>query len=172
MAYGQLQLLQNPGNEALKAQITKYVEAPPGNEIMVQVSYRTIPSGGFMSHLHGFFSRATLATFANTTYLISADGQHISMSEYLPWNSERPNPIFVFPRLRDDQEPYFTGKEKSIALRSEFDLDSVPMDAVRQDRWESPAAAMAGTDGPSRKEYKIHVKMKPKNMMFQGEFAL
>ena len=171
MAYGQLQLLQNTGNEVLKEQIAKYVEAPPGNEIMVQVSYRTIPSGGFMSHLHGFFARATLSTFASTTYLISADGEQISMSEYLPWNSDRPNPIFVFPRLADDGEPYFTGKEKSIALRSEFDLDAVPMDAVRQDRWESSAAAMASANAPFTKKYKIHVKMKPKEMMFQGEFA-
>ena len=172
MAYGRLQLLQNPDNEALKEQINQYVEAPPGSEIMVQVSYRTIPSGGFMSHLHGFFSRATLSTFANTTYLVSEDGDQISMSKYLPWNNERPNPIFVFPRLADDGKPYFTGEEKSIALRSELDLEAVPRDAVRQDRWGGSASAVASTSAPARQKYKIHVSMKPKDMMFRGEFTL
>lgn len=174
MAFGQLQMLQNPGNESLKEQIQGYVAAPPGDEIMVQVSYRTIPSGGFMSHLHAFFARATLATFANTTYLITADGENISMSKFLPWNEERPNAIFVFPRLAQDGTPHFTGKDKSITLRSEFDLEAVPMDAVRQDRWGSSAAALGRMESSaqSKRKYKIHVKMKPKDMVYQGELEL
>jgi hypothetical protein len=46
------------------------------------------------------------------------------MIKYLPWNSERQNATFVFPRLGEDEEPNFTGKEKAIVLRSEFDMDN------------------------------------------------
>ena len=170
MAFGRLQLLQKPNDEVLREQISRYVEAPPGNEIQVQVSCRTIPAGGFFSNLQAFFARAHLTTFTNTTFLISPDGEHISMIKYLPWNSERPNAIFVFPRLAEDEEPYFTGKEKSIVFRSEFDMDNPggPRAAVIGGGSLTSADTLIG----ARKEYKIHVKMKPKDMMFQGEFAL
>jgi hypothetical protein len=81
--------------------------------------------------------------------LTSSDDDHVPISNYLPWNSERPNPIFVFPRLADDGEPYFTGKEKSISLRSEFETGAL-----------------------NNREYKIYINMKPKEMVFQGEFEL
>ena len=170
MAFGRLQLLQKPNDEALKEQISRYVEAPPGDEILVQVSCRTIPAGGFWSDLHAFFARAVLSTFVETTNLISADGEHIPMIRYLPWTDERPNAVFVFPRLAEDEEPYFTGKEKSIVLRSEFDMDNPagPRSAVIGGGSLTTAETVIG----ARKKYKIHVKMKPKDMVFQGEFAL
>jgi hypothetical protein len=176
MAFGQLQLRQDSGNESLKEQIMRYVEAPPGDEILVQVSCRTIPAGGFISHLDAFLAHATLSTFVNTTYLTSADGEHISMIKYLPKNDKRPNAVFVFPRLAEDEEPYFTGKEKSITFRSEFDMDNpgAPRDAVRTDIRSPTSSPLRHADDllRVRKKYKIHFKMKPKKMMFQGEFAL
>jgi hypothetical protein len=170
MAFGRLQLLQKPNDEALKKQIRRYVESAPGNEIQVQVSCRTIPPGGFFSNLQAFFARAHLTTFFNTTFLISPDGEHISMIKYLPWTDERPNAVFVFPRLAEDGEPYFTGKEKSIVFRSEFDMDNpaAPRAAVIGGGSLATAETLIG----ARKKYKIFAKMKPKEMMFQGEFAL
>ena len=175
MAFGQLQLLQNPANEEVREQIRRYVEALPGDEIMVQISWRTIPAGGFMQNLRAFFARATLSTFVDTTYLISSEGEHVSIIKYLPWSSERPNPIFIFPRLGEDQEPYFTGKEKSVVLRSEFEMDNPSLhNAVRTDVGGSSQSRLANAEDviDARKNYKIHVKMKPMDMVFQGEFAL
>jgi len=174
MALGRLQLLNNPNDEALKEQVSNYVTSPPGDEILVQISYRVIPAGGYMQDLHGFFGRATLATFVDNTFLITSDGEQVSMANYLPWNSQRPNAIFVFPRLAKDGEPYFTEKEKSITLRSEFKLSADISEAARSDRWDSETAALARAEqvGESKKKYKIHVKMKPKEMVFRGEFAL
>jgi hypothetical protein len=170
MAFGRLQLLQKPNDEALKEQISRYVEAPSGDEILVQVSCRTIPAAGFWSNLHAFFARAVLSTFVDTTHLISADGEHVPMIGYLPWTEERPNAVFVFPRLAENEEPYFTGNEKSIALRSEFDMDDPagPRAATIGGGSLRSAEALIG----ARKNYKIYVKMKPKDMMFQGELAL
>jgi len=174
MAFGRLQLLQQPDNEALKEQISRYVESPSEDEILVQVSCRSIPAGGFMQNLRAFFARATLSTFTNTTFLISPEGEHVSMIRYLPWNSERPNATFVFPRLAKDGEPYFTGKEKSIALRAEFDMDNPSLhDAVRGDIRSPTSSPIRHAEAVAyaRKEYKIYFKMNPKEMMFEGEFA-
>lgn len=170
MALGRLQLLQKPNDEALKEQVKRFVERPPGDEILVQVNCRTIPAGGFWSHLHAFFARATLSTFVDTTNLISADGEHVAMIGYLPWTDERPNAVFVFPRLAEDGEPYFSGKEKSIVFRSEFDMDNPagPRAAVIGGGSLTTAETLVG----ARKEYKIFVKMNPKKMVFQGEFEL
>lgn len=170
MAFARLQLLQKPNDETLKEQVRRYVEEPPGDEILVQVSCRTIPAGGFWSHLHAFFARAVLSTFVDTTNLISADGQHIPMIRYLPWTDERPNAVFVFPRLAEDEEPYFTGKEESIVLRSEFDMDDP--DGPRATVIGGGNLTRAETMIGARKNYKIYVKMQPKDMVFQGEFAL
>jgi len=175
MAFGQLQLLENPNNESLREQIRKYVESPPGDEILVQVSWRTIPAGGFMQNLRSFFARATLSTFTNTTFLISEDGEHVPLIKYLPWNSERPNAIFVFPRLAEDEEPYFTGREKSVVFRSEFDMDNPNLqDAVRTDIRSSTSSTLGHAEDvtQARKSYKIHLKMKPGDMTFQGEFEM
>jgi hypothetical protein len=150
MAFGQLQLLTKPDDQALREQIMNYVNAPPGDEILVQISYRGLLGvSPYIQNLAGFFSRATLATFVNNTSLTSSENVHVPLSNYLPWNSERPNPIFVFPRFADDGTPHFTGKEKSISLRSEFETGAL-----------------------NSKEYKIYVNMKPKDMIFQGEFEL
>jgi len=150
MAFGRLQLLKTPNDEALKEQIMTYVNTPPEDEILVQISYRgLLGHSPYLQNLGAFFGRATLATFSNNTSLTSSDDDHVPISNYLPWNSERPNPIFVFPRLADDGEPYFTGKENSISLRSEFETGAL-----------------------NNRGYKIYIKMKPKDMIFQGEFEL
>ena len=170
MALGRLQLLQKPNDEALKEQVRRYVETPPGDEILVQVSCRTIPTAGFWSNLRAFFARAVLSTFVDTTHLISDDGEHVPMIRYLPWTDERPNAVFVFPRLSESDEPYFTGKEKAIALRCEFDMDDPG--GPRAATIGGGSLRSADTLVGARKVYKIYVKMKPKDMMFQGELAL
>lgn len=143
MALAQLQLLKSPNDEALKERISDYVNSPPGDEILVQISYRIIPAGGYMQDLHAFFGRTTPATFVDNTFLVSSDGEHVSMTNYLPWNNQRPNAIFVFPRRTKDGAPYFTEKEKSITLRSEFKLSADISEAAGSERWDAGPAALA-----------------------------
>jgi len=150
MAFGRLQLLSRPNDPALLEQITSYVNSPVGDEILVQISYRgLLGTSPQVQNLAAFFRSATLALFANNTALAASDNIHVPISNYLPLSSERSNPIFVFPRLADDGKPHFTGKEKSISLRSEFEPDAL-----------------------GSREYRIYVKMKPKDMIFQGEFEM
>jgi hypothetical protein len=128
-----------------------------------------------MQNLRAFFARATLATFIDETFLISPDGEHVPPTRYLPWNEERPNAILVFPRFTEDEEPYFTGKEKSIVFRSKFEMDNPNLrNGVRTDIRRSTSSPLGHAEDVTntRKEYKVHFKMNPKDMMFRGEFAL
>lgn len=159
-AFAQLQLLQHQGNEGLKAQIDEHVNASVGDKILVQISYRAEPaSSGRLQDLHAFFGRANLATFHGNTYLASSDVLNVAISEYLPWNPQRPNAVFVFPRYDENGKPYFTGEEKTISLRSEFKTSPVER--------SEPGMPSFGTT-----KYKIYIKMKPKDMVFEGEFAI
>lgn len=160
MAFAQLQLLQNPENEALTEQVEQYINTSAGPEIVVQISYRAIPAAsGYLQDLHTFFGHATLASFFGNTVLQSDEGVAVPISGYLPWSQQRPNPAFVFPRFDEDGEPFFTGREKSIGLRSEFEIQVT----VHQP---------GGLPQINPRKYKIFIKMKPKEMFYQGEFAL
>jgi hypothetical protein len=152
MALGQLQALQRPNNPNVQEQVKQYVNAGPGNQILVQISYRTNPpSDSSLFDINSFFTHATLADFHGTTYLISSDRKdNIPISAYFNPGEKRSNPVFVFPRVDENGNPYFTGKEKSIALRSELNIT---------------------VKGKAQK-YHIFFKMSPKQMRFQNEFAL
>ena len=58
----------------------------------------------------------------------------------------------MFPRFDESGKPYFTGKEKSITLRSDLKI---------------PIAQRGG-----RVNYSVFVKMDPKKMTFQNEFSM
>lgn len=149
MALARLQLLERPDDEALRQQVEAFLASPQGDQIVIQISYKGIPGTTPQLHeLHRFFGQATLAAFHGNTTLSSKEVT-VPIREYLPWGPDRPNAAFVFPRYDESGKPYFDGSEDSITLRSEFE---VPM-----------------TDGT--REYAIHVKMKPKEMVFQQEFA-
>jgi hypothetical protein len=143
----QLQVLRNP---ALKEQAKQVVMAKLSDQIIIQFTYRTEPPGSASVHdIHSYFLHATLADFRTNTYLSSDKVDLLHVKDYLAPNDKRPNPAFVFPRFNEKGEPYFTGKENSISFRSQF----------------SPE--VRGTT----QKYDIFIKMKPKDMWFQNEFA-
>ena len=73
MASGQLQLLAKPGDAAVREQVLANVNEPSVKDIVIQVSYRTIPTGSASVHdIHSYFLHATLADFRTTTYLEGA----------------------------------------------------------------------------------------------------
>ncbi len=149
MALARLQLLERPDDEALRREVEAFLDSPQGDRIVIQISYKGIPGTTPQLHeLHRFFGQATLAAFHGNTTL-SSKRVTVPIGDYLPWGPGRPNAAFVFPRFDEAGNPYFDGSEDSITLRSEFD---VPM-----------------TDGT--REYSIHVKMRPKDMVFNQQFA-
>ena len=60
--------------------------------------------------------------------------------------------FFVFPRFDPSGKPYFSGKEKSITLRSDLKI---------------PLAQRGGVES-----YSIFVKMEPRKMVLQNEFHM
>ncbi len=151
MAFGQLQLLAKPGDAAVREQVLANVNEPSVKDIVIQVSYRTIPTGSASVHdIHSYFLHATLADFRTTTYLEGGKRNNISLTNFLAPDQSRSNPVFVFPRFDSSGEPMFTGAEKSITLRSEFTPE------IRG----------------RKQKYNIFVKMNPKDMRFKDEFTM
>jgi hypothetical protein len=150
MALAQLQLLKRPNDAVLKEQVAKMLGEPAGNEIVIQVSYRSVPPGSSAVHdIHSYFLRSTFAEFRTNTSLASEKSGIVPISRYMAPNDKQSNAAFAFPRQNEKGEPYFTGTEKSITFRSEF------------------APSFSGR----RQKYSIFVKLNPKGMKFQNEFA-
>lgn len=150
MAMARLQLLQKPNDPSLLEQATKYVNAPPGKQIALQISWRVTPEGSSDNHdIRTYFLGATIADFRTTTYLSGGKAGNVWIEEYLSPGPSRSNPAFVFPRLNASGEPLFSPNDKSIALRSQF----------------------TPTVGGKKKAFDIYIKMNPKQMMFKEELT-
>ncbi len=150
MALAQLQLLQRPNDAALKEQAAKMLGDQIGNEIVIQVSYRSVPPGSSAVHdIHSYFLRSTLADFRTSTSLASDKSGIVPISNYRAPSERQSNPEFVFPRLNEKGAPNFDGTEKSITLRSEF------------------TPSFSGR----RQKYSIFIKFNTKDMKFKDQFA-
>jgi len=150
MALARMQLLQKPNDPALMDQVMKYVNASSAKEIVIQVSYRTVPTGSSaVQDIHRYFLGANLADFRTYTSLASDKSGVIPIAAYLAPGTDRSLPAFVFPRLNDSGEPNFTAATKQITFRSEF-------------------TPMVGT---KRMKYDIFVKMNTKQMIYKEELT-
>jgi hypothetical protein len=150
MARAELGLLQSPG---MKAEAERFVNQPAGQEIVFEVRYASNPPSNSAIHdIQNYFRRAIVNDFQANTFLTSSDHKEpVHISRYDPPTEKRPFGFFVFPRYDDDGKLLFTGKEKSITLRSDLKI---------------PIAARGGNE-----TYSIFIKMDPKKMIFQNEFA-
>jgi hypothetical protein len=152
MALARLQMLQKPKDAALWAKAAEMVNAPPGKEVVIQISYRTVPPGSSSSavlDINRYFLSATLADFRTATSLASDRAGVVPISAYVPPGPNSSFPAFVFPRFNTVGEPNFTSETKEITFRSEL----TPIVAGQQ------------------KKYDIFIRMNPKRMMFREELA-
>jgi hypothetical protein len=134
----------------LKEQARQIINSKPTDQIIIQFEYRSEPPGSSAVHdIHSYFLHATLADFRTNTYLASDKVDLLPVKDYLSPNDKRPKPAFVFPRFNEKGEPYFTGQENSITMRSVFEPE------------------VAG----KKQKYDVFIKMNPKEMWFQKEFA-
>ncbi len=149
MALGRLQLLQRPQDEALRQQVEAYVNGNPGNEIVVQISYKSIPgASSYLQDLHSFLGSATLAAFRGQTVLVSADGETVGLKDYLPGGRTG--------RILRSYFPERTSRASHIS-------------PGRRSRSRCGAISMCRSALGAR-EYRVNIKMKPKDMFFNGTF--
>ncbi len=143
LALGQLQLLNDPGNAALQQQVQQMANSVDKN-ILLQIDYSVDPPSdqNGYSRLNTTFLQSSIADFRDNTSLSSSEHVRVWASEYLAPNGKRTNPIFVFPRADENGKPYFDGSEKWISFKSDI----------------------AG--------HSIYYRLKPKDMTFDGKFAM
>jgi len=152
MALARMQMLRKPGDRSLQDQIMKYVNAPVGREVVIQVGFRTVPTGASPSavlDLNRYFLAATLADFRTSTSLASDKSGVVPIVAYLPPGPNSSFPAFVFPRFNAAGEPNFTSETKLITFRSEL------------------TPTVAG----QKMKYDIFIRMNPRQMMYKEEFA-
>ena len=150
MALARLQTMKQPASAALQQQVEKYVNADPGNEIVIQIDCSTQPpSDSALYDISQFLRSATLATFNTTLFLVAPDKDQVAPVSYIPPGPRNPQGLLVFPRFDASGKPHFTGDEKSITLRGPLRIQ---------------------TKGTAR-TFDIFVTMKPKDMKFEDSFA-
>lgn len=122
MAFGRLELLENPNDNSLAERIARMVAAPADqpNHILVQIDFSVKPpSDPDLRNIHSFLLRANLSDFRDTV-LASSDKVTVPIIEYRAPNAERTNAIFVFPRVDEKGVAYFKGDEKWLSIRTEI----------------------------------------------------
>ncbi|MEW5979521.1 MAG: hypothetical protein AB1898_27305 [Acidobacteriota bacterium] len=151
MAEGRLALLRSP---EMKEKVEAFISQPVGDEIIFRLLYGSQPPGNSMLHdIHNYFRRATINDFQSDTILTSSETKvPVHIIRYEPPDDKRAFALLVFPRRDAGGQPFFTGQEKNITLRGEFNIP------------------IAQRGGP--RKFSVFVKMEPKKMRFQGEFAL
>ncbi|NWG14749.1 MAG: hypothetical protein HXY20_14585 [Acidobacteria bacterium] len=151
MAMARMQLLQRPNDPSVLQQAMNFVNAPPGNQIAFQITYKTSPPGSSVVHdIHNYFLSATLAEFRTDTYLSSGGSTQIPIQEYLSPGPNRSSPAFLFPRFNPEGQPLFGPEDKSISLRTRLEP----------------------TVGGKKKKYDVYIKLNPKQMKLQGQFFI
>ncbi len=152
MALARMQMIRKPNDASVQTQAARFVNAPAGKDIVVQISYRTVPINSSPSALHDinrYFLGATLADFRNSTSLASDRAGLVPIIAYLPPGPNNSFPAFVFPRYNAVGEPNFTSETKQITLRSEL------------------TPIVAG----QKMKYDIFIRMDPRQMMYKEEFV-
>ena len=138
----------------MTAQAEQFINEPVGKEILLQVQYASRQPGLSAIHdIQSYFRRATINDFqANTSLTSSASKEPIHVLRYESPTEKNPFGLFVFPRFDTSGKPYFSGKEKSITLRSDL---KIPI--AQRGRAET---------------YSIFVKMEPRKMILLDEFFM
>jgi hypothetical protein len=123
MAFGQLQMLEKPGDAGVADQMKQMVETAPDkdNRVAVQIDFSVKPPGDpAVRDIHSFLLRAHLSDFRDNTYLSASKKENISLLEYRAPGPNQPNAVFIFPRVDESGAPVFDGSEKWISLRTEI----------------------------------------------------
>ena len=158
LALARLQYLKNP-TEKQKAKIEGWLKAPQEkDEIIFGITSFASPADAplrkkifLKEDMETFFLEASLEDFLGKTELVARKSKKsIRPSKYVPPGSQSPFPLLIFPRHDENGQPVFTGKEKSIELRTDLVLDILG----------------------GQMKYKVRLKLKPKKMIFKKDFTI
>jgi len=143
-AIGQSRLIANPGNKEVAEQVANYLEQPQGDQVIVEVTYYSEPPGHpGLQTVQNFLRTSTIDTLKTRVWLSSSSSDvYDPIDRYVPPGANQPGALLFFQRNDASGKPYFDGSEKQILLHMETSFETVDL------------------------------KMKPKNMKFEGEFTL
>jgi hypothetical protein len=149
MALTRLSALEVPGGTD-SAGMKRQAEAPIPGVILVRIDYTSEPMGHpAIRDFELFFEQASLGFFSNTTYLASGRTR-VPIAQYLRPGPQSPRPVFVFPRMDERGQPFFTGKTESLFLETQIDLRKLG----------------------GQQNFEMHLKFNLSKMLFAGELEL
>ncbi len=142
-AIGQSRLLAQPDNKELAQAVADYIEQPPGDEVIAEVTFYSEPAGHpALQTVQNFLRTSTIDTLKNKVWLSSSSSNaYCPIGRYVPPGANQPGALLFFPRTDDSDKPYFDGSESQILLHMETSFETVDL------------------------------KMKPKDMQFEGAFT-
>ena len=155
-AIAQLRFIDNPGRPNFRAQVEKWMKASPKDEIIISVTSFAVPASFAEDILRPeevsrYFREVSFEQLAEKTKLIAGRSKkQAPLKKYIPPSSRSPYPLFIFPRLDESGQPFFTGNDKSVELRTELNMSIL--------------------GGKTR--YKVRAKWKVRDMTFKNNFTL
>lgn len=136
-AIGQMRLLADKENKALKDQVEQYVNQEDGPEIIVEITTHSEPEGHFdLRQIDGFLRTTTLPAIQNKVWLSdSSSGTRVPILRYQPPQDGYSGTLLFFSRYDEDGNPCFNGTEHEILFHMEagfglIDLILKPGDMV------------------------------------------
>lgn len=121
MALTRLSAIESPG--AIDgAGMRRQAEDPIPGVILVRIDYTVEPKGHpAIRDFELFFQQASFGLFSNTTWL-SGGRTRVPIARYMGPGPQNPRPVFVFPRMDQHGQPFFSDTMKSLYLETQIDL--------------------------------------------------
>jgi hypothetical protein len=143
-AIGQSRMLSDPDNKDLAGQVAQYVDQADGPEIVAEITFYSEPPGHpAMRQIDSFLRTTTLEALQHKTWLSeSSTKTHVPILRYQPPSESYPGTLLFFPRLNEDGNPLFQGKNGDMLFHMETDFGTVDL------------------------------VLKPKDMTFEDEFTI
>lgn len=143
-AIGRMRLLANADNQALDEEVNQYVNQPESGEIIIEITYYSEPPGHpSLRQIENFLRTVTAPQLKDRVFLSDSEkNTHVSISRYQGPTEGYPGALLFFPRQDEAGEPHFNGSEKRILFHMEMGFAEVDL------------------------------KLKPRDMIFEGKFAM
>jgi hypothetical protein len=117
------------------------------------------------------FNSAVTAVLKNNAYLERQDGTKVYLAEYIPPAKDVFGARFVFPRLVNG-EPLITNKGGSLRFHAEYE-SKTPTDEANnppgQTTRRGATGGASGSSAPSPFKFKLDMKFKVTDMIYNGE---
>ncbi|HXD32081.1 MAG TPA: hypothetical protein VN643_13245 [Pyrinomonadaceae bacterium] len=164
-----LELSQGNADEAATEKRRAWANLAASDSIIVTVACES-SDRRYLGRAMQAFSSAVTAMLKNSAYLERQDGVKVFLAEYVPPGKDVFGARFIFPRDVNG-EPLVTNKGGSLRFHAEYESKTATDQANNPPGQTSRRGAVSqgGSSAPSPFKFKVDMKFKLSDMLYNGE---